>query len=142
MHDEALNVLWFGARRDDSEDAAPAIQAALESVARFNDLGKYASRPHPETGYHGTVYFPRGTYRIERPVSVKVGGLRIMGDGAHSTILRASGEMDSTEAVMKIVGTDYKTVPGPIRRLYCADFGIRGRGKNPGVSRRELQPEK
>lgn len=143
FQNEALNVLWFGARRDDSTDAAPAIQAALKSVARFNDLGEYASRPHPEAGYHGTVYLPRGTYQVERPISVEVGGLRIVGDGAHSTILRASGEMESAKAMIEIVGTDYKTVPGPIRRLYCADFGIRGRGTKPedeptGIIAREM----
>lgn len=129
--DEVLNLLWFGARRDDTVDAAPAIQSALSALRRFNGSEDHASRQHPEAGYHGTLYIPRGTYRIGQSVSVDIGGIRVVGDGAHSTVLRADDGLDPSEAVLEVKGSDYGTEPGPVRRTYFSDFMIRGRGTEP-----------
>ena len=129
--DEAINLLWFGARRDDEADAAPALQSAISALREFNGSEEKASRQHPEAGYHGTLYIPRGTYRIGQPVQVDIGGIRVVGDGAHSTVLRAGGELESSDAILEVEGSDYGTTPGPVRRTYFADLMIRGRGTEP-----------
>jgi hypothetical protein len=66
------NVKRFGARGDGSTDDTAAIQKAIDSLA-----GK-EGRPQG-----GTVYFPRGSYNVKRPLDADGSvGLVMQGDGS------------------------------------------------------------
>lgn len=72
-----VNVLWFGAKNDNTTDATAAIQSAINYVSSLGG---------------GTVYLPKGTYKISTgaayswAISLK-SGVHIIGAGKTNTIL-------------------------------------------------------
>lgn len=116
-----VNVKWFGALGNNSNDDASAIQAAVDAL--------------PDDG--GEVILPGGTYRISRPIEIGNGtkdtpstknGIRFIGMGAsfgHETInltsIRPKGEM---EIMMKI--------NGPISDCVVSGIQFYGDGKVDG----------
>jgi hypothetical protein len=63
----------FGARPDDGRDDAPAIEAAVEHLARTGG---------------GAVRLGPGTYELDRPVMIAQDGIVIRGSGAEATHMR------------------------------------------------------
>jgi hypothetical protein len=55
---KAINVLWFGAKGDDTGDQSPAVNAA----SAFAKAGIVTAPDDTMKG--GTIYFPPGTYRF------------------------------------------------------------------------------
>lgn len=74
----ALNVRQFGARGDGEADDTAAVHAG---VAAALESGR-------------TLFLPKGTYLIQKPIRVTGYGLKIVGAGAQHTVLKASAEMD------------------------------------------------
>jgi hypothetical protein len=64
-----------------------AIQNAIASVANSGSLK-----------LHGTVYFPRGEYRISAPLNLTSNGIRLIGEGEYVTYIQKVGT-DSTTIV-------------------------------------------
>jgi hypothetical protein len=54
LNSNQINVLWFGAKRDDTGNQAAAVNAAITAAA----VG----------GAGGSVYIPKGTYRFTSPI--------------------------------------------------------------------------
>jgi len=73
--------LRYGARLDDESDAAPAIQAAIDSGAT-------------------TLYFPKGTYRIGHPVIVRGRIRRII--GCESTFVPISPLLERKDPLFRV----------------------------------------
>jgi hypothetical protein len=75
-----VDAASLGADPTGREDAAPALQRAIDQLA--------------PTG--GTLYLPAGRYRIGRtlvwqnPANARAPGISIQGDGMHSTVLRSA----------------------------------------------------
>lgn len=66
---DSISVKRFGAVGDGVTDDSAAIQAAIDSLTSG-----------------GTVYFPRGTYRVNTGLTVDVNGVCLIGDGPASVI--------------------------------------------------------
>lgn len=79
-----MNVMWFGAISDGSQDCTDAINAALGFLPKEGPVDKGI----------GTIYFPKGEYlingTIER-VASKI-GLSFIGDGEHATIITRTND--------------------------------------------------
>jgi hypothetical protein len=75
----------FGARGDGIADDTAAIQAAVNSFA----------------GFAGTVYFPRGVYRITAPITVSMNGMQLVGESPLSSYLSSNG---GTFDLLRIAG--------------------------------------
>lgn len=74
-----VNVKGFGATGNGSDDDLDAINAA---IAWRDDVVTT-----PTTFYRGTLYFPRGTYRIRAPITVPTNGMQICMEGEPGTII-------------------------------------------------------
>lgn len=70
---DVLNVLWFGAVRESSNDEQPALEFAIDSL--------------PAT--EGRIYFPPGRYRVEDTVSFR--GKSLFWVDAHEADIYATG---------------------------------------------------
>lgn len=68
---QTINVLWFGADRTGSDDAAPKIQAAIDFA---------------EANGGGTVFCPDGTYRLASSIVIN-GSSVVLGGGGSTTFL-------------------------------------------------------
>jgi len=120
-----LNVVALGADPTGQRDSAPALQQAIDEIAR--------------TG--GTVYIPAGRYRIGRtllwqnPNNARAPGITLQGDGMHSTVLVSAMEAGP---IFKVRGVP---AVGPINTTFFWGGGIRdlsfhgdgGRGDQHGL---------
>lgn len=96
-----FNVRDFGARGDEDESVAgaieerKAIQAAFDAANETLSLGT-AGSPLGGDQRGATVFFPRGTYVVDRAIVVPRGGasghIRILGEGQDATTLSRSRE--------------------------------------------------
>jgi hypothetical protein len=78
------NIRDFGARPDDGIDDRAAIQAAVDSLPQG-----------------GTVYFPRGTYKLERAVIANTSRLTFLGEPGALIVVQPTGsEVDNNEAIL------------------------------------------
>ncbi|TWP53085.1 hypothetical protein FKR81_08370 [Lentzea tibetensis] len=77
------NVLAFGAKRDGSADAAPAINRAIQHVGRWGG---------------GTVLVPAGTYRIDDIIRIGYDNVVLRGAGSDRT------KFFATRSLEEIVG--------------------------------------
>lgn len=101
----AVNVRWFGAAGDGTQDDAESIQRAI-SCARDAKRG---------------LYFPRGNYRVEQPLDfTEWQGINVSGDGPGNVGI-AGGT-----AVSQVVFTGVKVVG--------ADFSGSSYGKISGIA--------
>ncbi len=113
---DRLYPQWWGARGDGVADDAPAIQAAIDAASRA------AIDPFEwNQGVGGTVSIPRGVYRIRSPLVVRGDAVRIEGQGAHGTALRA--DMDATRDVLTVGDGS-----GAGRNVVLADFTVYAAG--------------
>lgn len=76
---EWVSVKDFGAIGDAVADDSSAIEAALASF----------------TGSTGTLYFPRGFYRITHPIIISANRRHLIGDGAGQSVIVAAHGNDS-----------------------------------------------
>lgn len=77
-----LNVLDFGADPTGVADSQPAIQAAIDSIASAGAL-VYNST----VSRGGTVFLPRGTYRIASTITNTTPSISLIGEGSTATII-------------------------------------------------------
>lgn len=76
---DCVNVKDYGALGDGSHNDRPNIQAALD--AAYGATGNGTS-----THLNRAVYFPRGLYNIDAPLTIKnTWGAHVFGDGMYST---------------------------------------------------------
>lgn len=71
----AASVLDFGAKGDGKSDDAPAVQKAIDSKS-------------------GSIVFPKGTYRLEKTISIeleKTGFVSLSADGTARIVMAAAG---------------------------------------------------
>jgi hypothetical protein len=92
---------WWGAKGDWLNDDYPAIAAALDTV-RVTAVGA--------TGTGGTVYFPKGIYRVTHPLDCTIGFYHLAGAGPLLSILR--GDTGPGRAVIEFLGSQFCTVEG------------------------------
>lgn len=70
-----INVVDYGAKPEDaSNDDTAAVEAAIEAAGRGD-----------------TIYFPAGTYHINREIQISKGSVRLLGDGKDNTFIVTSG---------------------------------------------------
>jgi hypothetical protein len=78
-----LNIRWFGARGNNSNDDTAEIQAVFDWLE--NNQVIYL----PTLGTQGAIYFPRGVYLISSPINIDFAyGMKIRGDGMMNTAIR------------------------------------------------------
>jgi hypothetical protein len=77
-----VNVLDFGADPTGVADSQPAIQAAINSIASAGAL-VYNST----VSRGGTVFLPRGTYRIASAITNTTPSISLIGEGSNATII-------------------------------------------------------
>lgn len=75
------NVLDYGADPTGQQDSTAAFDKACNDWPTIKGLHKYAG---------GTVYVPRGVYRLDKPLHL-LRGTRLTGDGPESSVLRCQG---------------------------------------------------
>jgi hypothetical protein len=101
-----LNVKSFGAKADGSSDDTAAIQRVFSLVAGC----KGALGTGQKNGGNATAYFPPGTYKISKTLTLCTGlGPHIRGHGATS-ILQWAGQQNGT--MIHDNGTSYFTLEG------------------------------
>jgi len=77
------NVKWWGAKGDNATNDKAAIQKAVDFVKALGS---------------GTVYFPKGTYRVGSSVAVtEVKGHNWLGDGSDNTKITATGDFAAVQ---------------------------------------------
>ena len=75
-----LNVKAYGAKGDGRADDSRPVQAAIDAAR-----GRAAKAGDAPTVHGGTVYFPRGHYRVARPLNAdNAVSVVLQGDGAQS----------------------------------------------------------
>jgi pectate lyase-like protein len=109
-----VNVKSYGAKGDGIADDSSAIQTAINALDRGAEIGG-----------GGTVYFPRGVYKITRSLLISGTGSRqrhnfiIQGDGPGASVLRATSGL-SNAALLKVDGSAVTRIYNPTIR----DIGI------------------
>lgn len=81
VFDRQINILWFGAKRDGSADAYPAIKKAMEAAAVSTKNAFYGTQFH-----RGVIYIPGGIYRVDSTIIIK-NQLSIIGEANGETWL-------------------------------------------------------
>jgi hypothetical protein len=75
IFDREVNVLWFGAKRDNSADASLAINAAIKAAKPSNIMAVY-----DQAGGYGIVYIPGGVYKMNSTIRIRK-QITITGEG-------------------------------------------------------------
>ncbi|MEA4831129.1 MAG: glycosyl hydrolase family 28-related protein [Oscillospiraceae bacterium] len=78
MYSDLISVRDFGALPDGKTDCSSAIKQALAQIP-----------------CGGTLYFPRGEYLVEQPVTISISHLKMVGDGRQSHIIYTYDQKDS-----------------------------------------------
>lgn len=91
---ETMSVKDFGAVGDGTTNDAAAIQAAIDAI---DALGG------------GTVFFPRGTYRIGTALNIPDRGIRLVGESMYSATIIKTGA-DCTSVVFNSASCDLCSV--------------------------------
>lgn len=122
----AVNVLWFGAKGDDSTNDATACQAALDAGANL-------------------VFFPAGDYVCTGGLAVSQDDQEIYGEGKGSSVIKASGstalEVRGVDRVNvhdmafknSDIGVQIGNTAGGVDALYCAIENCHIRGNRVGL---------
>lgn len=94
QYDGPVNVMWFGASRDNSGvDSHAAIQGAIDLIE--------ATEPQAALRYGTKLYFPAGQYEVSEQVLISEAGIRPVGDGPVTTVIKAQSGFTG-DAVVKI----------------------------------------
>lgn len=96
VFDGPLHVRWFGAKFNGVTNDAAAIQAALQAAA-----ASFAGGPDVGGGYGGVVVAPKGTAVVGSKLKVP-NGVRFVGQGPHSTVLRLSPTFPATSHFIEL----------------------------------------
>lgn len=88
IYSGAINVRWFGAKGDNSNDDTAEIQAAID---------------YAESLSRATVYAPAGRYLVSATLTINSSGVNIVGDGMWDTVITRSGNFGDT---MLFTGND------------------------------------
>jgi len=83
---QTMNVMWFGAIADGSQDCTDAVNAALNFLPRKGFMDRSEGI--------GTIHFPKGVYLINGTINrnnSKI-GLRFTGDGEFATTLARTND--------------------------------------------------
>jgi hypothetical protein len=83
IYSGAINVKWFGAKGDGSNDDTTAIQAAINALTIQAINSDEASA--------GVVHLPAGTYKVSATLAWTGPGVTIRGDGMSTTKLKTNG---------------------------------------------------
>jgi len=89
QREEVFNVRDYGALGDDSNDDTAEIQAAVDAA---------------EANGGGTVFIPKGTYKITSEILNNSNGVRIVGESRSGTIIKA---YTNTQSVFRFHECDY-----------------------------------
>jgi len=96
IYSGAINASWFGAKGDGTRDDTSALQAAINAGP-------------------GTIFLPRGTYRITVPLSLHGRHVLITGEGIDVTSIVASAAM--TAVIDAFETNDVRVSPFELHHL-------------------------
>lgn len=108
-----VNVLDYGAIGDGVTDDTAAIQAAIDSLGA------------PSSASSGTVYFPRGIYKITDSIYLNYGTC-LQGAGSFATKILADGDFEAIRWSSQI--------PSYSRLITISNMWIEGAGKTSGLT--------
>jgi hypothetical protein len=91
---------WWGADHTGVNDCKAAIQAAHDAIRG----GPISGAPGGLGGYQGTVYLPKGTYKINSTITWDVGNVALRSDGAY---LNATSNTNSAAFHLTSYPPDY-----------------------------------
>lgn len=94
-----VNVKTHGAVGDGVTDDTAAINAAIAAASRA-----YIDAFEWHMGPGGTVFFPRGVYRVTSTLSITGEGVRVQGENQHTTAIKMDADVN-TDAISVPVGT-------------------------------------
>lgn len=84
-----INVMDYMPANPTPAQTAVAIQTAIDKTTNCwtmaQTAGFYGS-PYFGTNSHSVVYFPNGSYYVDRPLRVRTGGTKFVGEGPYSRV--------------------------------------------------------
>lgn len=93
LFDRGINVKWYGAKGNGTNDDTLAIQNAINAAAA-NSTGQFSPQPGG-----GTVIFPQGTYRITGRLVINTRNIQLIGVSYAGSVLLC----DSTNAGLTLL---------------------------------------
>lgn len=119
IFDREVNVLWFGAKRNYTDDASPAINAAI------NAANGILNNTYLTTTGKGIVIIPGGNYKMLSPIYINT-SVVLTGEGSgmfpyQETRLMYSGNTKGIVILSTQTGAGAKTVI--IRNLFLRNYG-------------------